>query len=101
MHDAYEEAAKSTGWETQERSRVDWVAVPEANKQTMRAAVRAVLTSAAMSENLAQRDRDIAQAERERIIKLLEEAEPCECNPSWSYRCDTHFRIALIKGEEQ
>lgn len=41
------------------------------------------------------------QAERERIIQLLEEAEPCECNPSWSYRCDTHFRIALIKGEEQ
>lgn len=41
------------------------------------------------------------QAERERIIKLLEEAEPCECNPSWSYRCDTHFRIALIKGENK
>ena len=40
-------------------------------------------------------------AERKRIIKLLEEAEPCECNPSWSYRCDTHFRIALIKGENK
>lgn len=39
--------------------------------------------------------------ECERIIKLLEEAEPCECNPSWSYRCDTHFRIALIKGDNK
>jgi hypothetical protein len=43
MHDAYEAAAVSNGWETQKRSRVPWADVPEANKQTMRAAVSALL----------------------------------------------------------
>jgi hypothetical protein len=43
MHDAYEEAAVTAGWETQERSRKPWADVPEANKETMRAAVRALL----------------------------------------------------------
>jgi hypothetical protein len=43
MHDAYEEAARSAGWETQERSRKPWADVPEANKVTMRAAVAALL----------------------------------------------------------
>lgn len=39
MHDRYEAAAVEAGWETQQRSRVPWVDVPEANKATMRAAV--------------------------------------------------------------
>lgn len=43
MHDAYEGAAISTGWETQERSRKPWADVPEANKATMRVAVRALM----------------------------------------------------------
>lgn len=43
MHDAYEEAAVGAGWETQERSRKPWSEVPEANKETMRAAVTALL----------------------------------------------------------
>ncbi len=43
MHDAYEAAAVKTGWETQERSRAAWADVPEANKETMRAAVVALL----------------------------------------------------------
>ncbi|WP_088312394.1 hypothetical protein [Kineosporia sp. R_H_3] len=43
MHDAYEAAAVTAGWETQERSRKPWAEVPEANKATMRAAVTAVL----------------------------------------------------------
>lgn len=43
MHDAYEAAALSAGWQTQERSRVPWADVPEANKATMRAAVAALL----------------------------------------------------------
>lgn len=43
MHDTYEAAALSTGWQTQERSRVPWADVPEANKATMRAAVAALL----------------------------------------------------------
>lgn len=43
MHDAYEAAAIRAGWETQQRSRVPWSQVPEANKETMRAAVRALL----------------------------------------------------------
>lgn len=43
MHDAYERAAATEGWETQERSRKPWADVPEANKATMRAAVGALL----------------------------------------------------------
>lgn len=43
MHNAYEEAAISTGWETQVHSRKPWADVPEANKATMRAAVSALL----------------------------------------------------------
>lgn len=46
MHDAYERAAASEGWETQERSRKPWAEVPEANRRTMRVAVRAVLEAA-------------------------------------------------------
>lgn len=43
MHDAYEQAALGAGWETNPESRKPWSDVPEANKQTMRAAVRALL----------------------------------------------------------
>ena len=46
MHDAYEQAAIEAGWETQERSRVPWIDVPEANKATMRASVSAIFTVA-------------------------------------------------------
>lgn len=60
MHDAYEQAALETGWETQVSSRKLWSSVPEANKATMRVAVRSMVESVAFSENLAKRDRDIA-----------------------------------------
>lgn len=43
MHDAYEAAAVGAGWETQEKSRVPWEDVPEANKETMRASVGALM----------------------------------------------------------
>lgn len=43
MHDAYEAAAAGAGWETNPESRKPWAEVPEANKETMRAAVRALL----------------------------------------------------------
>lgn len=42
MHDAYERAAAGLGWETQAASRKPWADVPEANKATMRVAVRAL-----------------------------------------------------------
>lgn len=45
MHDAYEQAAIGAGWETQKASRKPWSDVPEANKATMRVAVRALLQS--------------------------------------------------------
>ena len=45
MHDAYEKAAVGAGWETQQASRKPWADVPEANKETMRAAVRALLVA--------------------------------------------------------
>ena len=43
MHDAYEEAAKTTGWETNPLSRVAWADVPESNKIPMRYAIAALL----------------------------------------------------------
>ncbi len=43
MHDAYEEAAKRAGWETQERCRVTYDDLPESNKVTMLATARAAL----------------------------------------------------------
>ena len=43
MHDAYEKAAVKEGWKTQSHSRKPWAEVPEENKQTMRAAVRALV----------------------------------------------------------
>jgi len=54
FHDAYEAAAVQAGWETQERSRVPWADVPEENKETMRATVRAVLASDWYAERIAQ-----------------------------------------------
>jgi hypothetical protein len=44
-HDAYELEALVAGWETNERSRVLWPDVPEANKRCTRAAVSAVLAA--------------------------------------------------------
>lgn len=43
MHDAYEKAAVGAGWETNPASRKPWADVPESNKETMRAAVTALL----------------------------------------------------------
>lgn len=43
MHDAYEKAATSNGWVTQDASRKPWADVPEANKAAMRAAVCSLL----------------------------------------------------------
>lgn len=43
MHDAYEVAAVTVGWDTQPISRQPWANVPEANKATMRVAVAALL----------------------------------------------------------
>lgn len=43
MHVAYETEAVRAGWETQERSRVPYATLPEANKQAMRAGVLAML----------------------------------------------------------
>jgi hypothetical protein len=51
MHDAYEDAAVGAGWETQQASRKPWADVPEANKETMRAAVGALLTWLPDQEN--------------------------------------------------
>ena len=47
LHDAYEAAAVEYGWNTQTSCRaVAWPDLPEANRQTMRAAVRAMLSAA-------------------------------------------------------
>jgi hypothetical protein len=42
MHDAYEKAAMGAGWVTNPLSRKPWHEVPDANKNTMRAAVSAL-----------------------------------------------------------
>lgn len=39
MHEAYEDAAKESGWETNLASRVEWEDVPQANKIAMYHAV--------------------------------------------------------------
>lgn len=63
FHNAYEAAAVGAGWETQERSRKPWADVPEANKATMRATIRAVLDSDWYAERVAQAGADaLAQA---------------------------------------
>ncbi len=59
MHESYEEAAIANGWQTQVRSRVAWVDVPEANKKTMRVAVSDVIDN-------------VLDYEQERIIELLQ-----------------------------
>lgn len=56
MHDAYETAAVAAGWETQARSRKPWADVPDANKQTMRHAVRALLGHLTQTDLLAMRE---------------------------------------------
>lgn len=56
MHNAYETAAAANGWETQQRSRVPWPKVPEANKRAMRAAVIAVLAIPAIATALGLSD---------------------------------------------
>jgi hypothetical protein len=43
MHNAYETAAKQSGWKTQKKSRVTWEELPEENKTTMRIAVGALV----------------------------------------------------------
>jgi hypothetical protein len=43
MHSAYEDEAARVGWDTNPRSKTSWDRVPEANKQAMRAGVRAML----------------------------------------------------------
>lgn len=43
LHNAYERAARETGWETQERTKVHWNDLPSANQNTMRLALAHVL----------------------------------------------------------
>lgn len=39
LHEAYEDAAKAEGWETNPKSQVSWESVPVENKKTMYHAV--------------------------------------------------------------
>jgi hypothetical protein len=50
MHDAYERAAVDEGWMTNPASRKPWADVPEANKRSMRIAVRALLAELERSD---------------------------------------------------
>lgn len=43
LHDAYEEAAWDSGWQTQDASRVPWADVPASNQSATRTAVVALL----------------------------------------------------------
>lgn len=62
MHDAYEAAATANGWETQEGSRKPWADVPEANKATMRAAVRALLSSSIVAARVQRAEAEMCPA---------------------------------------
>ena len=59
-HDAYEIAAKQSGWETQEVSRVPWGDVPAENQ--------AATTAAAMSVVAAERERILAELSDTRMM---------------------------------
>ena len=48
-HDEYERQAEIHGWKTQEASRVPWSDVPEANKETVRASLMAVIKELGLS----------------------------------------------------
>lgn len=74
MHDAYERAAIVHAWETDPASRhQDWAEVPEANKATMRDAVRALLNY------LAPTAAGVLRSEAEVKAEALEEAaEHCD-----------------------
>lgn len=77
MHDAYERAAADEGWETQERSRKPWPDVPEANKATMRAAVRALIEHLDSAADRARAEVQAAvMAERERIAAAIYALRP-------------------------
>ena len=52
-HDAYEAAAKESGWATNLQSRKPWVEVPEANKAAMRAGIGAALALPAVQPDAA------------------------------------------------
>jgi hypothetical protein len=43
LHDAYEQAARLSGWQTQVASRVPWDEVPEANRMATRVAAAALV----------------------------------------------------------
>lgn len=45
FHDLYEMLAPKYGWETQERSRVSWEDVPDANRELMIAVVDEMLVA--------------------------------------------------------
>lgn len=85
MHDAYEAAATEAGWETQERSRKPWADVPEANKATMRVAVRALIDHLT-SDWLAAREADAEKWGAEKALRdLLDEIDEIP---------GTHVRVA-------
>lgn len=75
FHDAYEAHAKTEGWETQERSRVDWADVPEANKATMR------LTVATVCAPLLDQIEDL-ETTRSFFASVIKSGE------SWSEQCE-------------
>lgn len=66
LHDAYEDAARNHGWATQEASRKPWADVPEANKATMREAVKVLLT-------WLEGQPDPLDDARNRMLELLEQ----------------------------
>lgn len=43
FHDAYERRAEDFGWDTQDRCKVEWEDLPEANRLTMMAVVQEVV----------------------------------------------------------
>ena len=83
MHDAYEAAAVSAGWETQQSSRKPWADVPEANKITMRAAVGALLVHLAAATDRADDAAGLVaglMAEIQRLKRIGESHGDCRCD---------------------
>jgi hypothetical protein len=90
QHDAYEAAAVEAGWQTQEQSRKPWAEVPEANKQTMRASMRAVLRVLALAEHgdIQQVREQISEAiARQRLADRGINIDDREDRQSWIDMC--------------
>lgn len=99
MHDAYEAAAIGAGWETQQESRKPWADVPDANKETKRAAVAALLDHLAEVRAAEwQAGRLPSEDDIARVLALTDDYDGCfERMDAWSAATDEQQLLGLVE----